>query len=137
MSYQQADSDEAYRIWTESITGNILVAEYDDGDYLIYNQSRNPWDGVLLEPPQMQALLKFTLEVEMSGKACLGEDIQNGKLFVRYRDGAYTLNPEDLNITPTLSEQQMDEITSLVKKMQTLMQDYDEYMEPTERHSQL
>jgi len=39
MSYQHADSDEAHRIWTKRITGNILIAEYDDGDYLIYNNN--------------------------------------------------------------------------------------------------
>lgn len=132
MTYQHADSDEAHRIWTKPIPGNILIGEYDDGDYLIYNESRNPWHSLILEPPQMQALLDFSDDVKTPDETLLGEDVQNGKLFVRYQDGAYTFHPEDLDDTPSLSAEQMDALHRLLEKMEMIKQDAEELMKKQE-----
>ncbi|MFA9517309.1 hypothetical protein ACERIT_08845 [Halopenitus sp. H-Gu1] len=135
MSYQHADSDEAQRIWTKRITGNILIAEYDDGDYLIYNnnKSRSLGDGLILEPPQMQELLDFADNVEISDEALLGEDFHNGELVVRYQDGSYTLDPSDLDTNMTLSEKQIDDLDSLMERMELIMEDYHKLIEMQEK----
>lgn len=137
MTYTQSeDTDEAYRVWTERIPGNILIGEYSDGDFLIYNEFEEPWHSLILEPPQMQALLDFSDAVETSGDASLGENCLTGQLTVRYQDGAYTFDPEEEDISPTLSKKQIDAIHSLLERMEYIMQEYDKLMEIQERRPQ-
>lgn len=115
MTYtQHTDSDKAYRVWTKLIPGNILVGEYSDGDFLIFNQASESWHSMILEPQQMQALLDFTKTAETSGEASLGENCLTGQVTVHYQDATYAFKLEESDIRPTLSEKQMEVIHSIV-----------------------
>ena len=129
MTYQSADTEEAHRVWTESITGNVLLAEYSDLDFLIYNKTEDPWHSLVLEPQQMQALLEFIETAEPSGEASLGENSLTGKLTVRYQDGTYTLDPEEMDIKPTLTEKQSGAIYGLLQHLDTVVVNGDEPIE--------
>lgn len=128
MTYQSAET-EAHRVWTESITGNLLLAEYSDLDFLIYNETEEPWHSLILEPRQMQALLGFIETAETSGEASLGENSLTGKLTVRYQDGTYTLDPEEMDIEPTLTEKQSGAIYGLLQHLDTVVVNGDELIE--------
>lgn len=128
MTYQSAET-EAHRVWTESITGNLLLAEYSDLDFLIYNETEEPWHSLILEPRQMQALLEFIETAETSGEASLGENSLTGKLTVRYQDGTYTLDPEEMDIEPTLTEKQSGAIYGLLQHLDTVVVNGDELIE--------
>lgn len=129
MTSQSADTEDAHRVWTESITGGLLLAEYSDLDFLICNESEEPWHSVILEPPQMQALLEFIETAEPSEKASLGENSFTGQLTVRYHDGTYTLNPERRDIKPTFNEKQGGAIYGLLQHMDTIVYNSDESIE--------
>ena len=129
MTYQSADTEEAHRVWTESITGNLLLAEYSDLDFLIYNETEDPWHSLVLEPRQMQALLEFIETAGTSGEASLGENSLTGKLTVRYQDGTYTLDPEEMDIKPTLTEKQSGAIYGLLQHLDTVVVNGDERIE--------
>jgi hypothetical protein len=123
------DTGEAHRVWTKPIPGDILVGEYSDGDYLIYNESEEPWHSLVLEPHQMEALLDFSDRVETAKVASLGEDIVNIELTVRYHDGAYIFHHAEVDYNPRLSVKQVEAIRSLLDDMQVIMEGYHELME--------
>jgi hypothetical protein len=103
-------SEEAHRIWTEGITGNKLVAEYSDGDYLIHHDE---WS-LLFEPAQMRALLKFVRTADSGDEKSLGENSANEEMTVRYQNESYQFDGGDVYGNPSVSTEEMDEVETLV-----------------------
>jgi hypothetical protein len=121
---QNVDIDEVHRLWTRFISDDIFIVEYSDHDFLIsHNRFDGPWNDLLLKPHQMRALLDFSDAVESAGEASLGESIDTGQLTVRYEDGTYTLDPEERDDMPVLSESQMDAIHDLLDHRVIVAQD--------------
>lgn len=102
--------DKAYRRWTEYLSEDVAVAEYDDGDVIINYQLRTrPCDGIVLEPHQVNNLVEFTRSDDRAsaGEVSLGEDIIDVETTIQYEDGTYLLTQEsdEVELSETLMTQ--------------------------------